>query len=108
MKAEYQHMMGLLQLLTILERKWDMISIDFITRFPMSSWRHNCIMVTVEKLSKVAQFSPMKASYIASSIVHVFLEDIVWLHGIPRQIILDRDPKFTLALWTSLEYVLGP
>ena len=64
-------------------------------------------MVIVEKLSKVAHFSPMKASYTTSSIAHVFLEDIVWLYGIPDWIILDRDPVFTLVLWTSLQYALG-
>ena len=35
----------------------------------------------MEKLSKVAHFSPMKASYTTSSIAHVFLEDIVQLLG---------------------------
>ena len=59
-------------------------------------------MVTMEKFSKVAHLSPMKASYTTSFVVHVFLEDIVRLHGIPCQIILDRDLVFTLALWTSI------
>ena len=64
-------------------------------------------MVIVDKLSKVAHFSPMRASYTASSVAHVFLEDIVRLHGIPRRIILDRDLVFTSALWTSLQHALG-
>ena len=64
-------------------------------------------MVTVDKLSKVAHFSPMRASYTASSVARVFLEDIVRLHGIPRRIISDRDPVFTSALWTSLQHALG-
>ena len=68
----------------------------------MSSQWHDCIMVIVDKLSKVAHFSPMRESYTASLVVHIFLEDIVRLHGIPHQIILDRDPVFTLAMWTSL------
>ena len=57
---------------------------EFITGLPMSSQRHDCIMVIVDKLSKVAHFSPMRASYTASSVAHVFLEDIVRLHGIPH------------------------
>ena len=106
-KAEHQHLVGLLQPHTIPKWKWDMIAIDFITVLPMSSWRHDCIMVTVDKLSKVAHFSPMRASYTASSVAHVFFEDIVHLHGIPRQIILDRDPVFTSTLWMSLQHALG-
>ena len=84
MKAEHQHPAGLLQPHVILEWKLDTISIDFIIGLPMSSRRHDCIMVTVDKLSKVAHFLPMKASYIASSIMHVFLKDIVQLHRIPH------------------------
>ena len=36
-KVEHQYPMGLLQPHTIPEWKWDTLSIDFITRFPMSS-----------------------------------------------------------------------
>ena len=64
-------------------------------------------MVTVDKLSKVENFSPMKASYTTSSVALVFLEDIIRLHGIPRKIISDRDLVFALALLKSLEYALG-
>ena len=64
-------------------------------------------MVIVDKLSKVAHFSPMRASYTASSVAHVFLEDIAHLHGIPCHIILDRDPMFTSSLWKSLQHALG-
>ncbi len=64
-------------------------------------------MVIVENLSKVAHFSPMRTSYTTSFVVHIFLEDIVQLHGIPCQIISDRDPLFTLALWMSLQHALG-
>ena len=73
----------------------------------MSSQQHDCIMVIVDKLSKVAHFSPMRPSYKTSSIVRVFLKDIFQLHGIPHWIILDRDLVFTSALWTSLQYALG-
>ena len=102
MKTKHQHPVGLLQLHAIPEWKWDTISIDFIKRLPMSSQWHDCIMVIVERLSKVAHFSPMRESYTASLVARVFLEDIVRLHGIPRRIILDRDPMFTSTLWTSL------
>ena len=101
-KVEHQHLVGLLHPHTILEWKWDMISIDFIIGFPIFFKWHDCVMLNMDKLSKIAHFTPMKASSTTSSIEHVFLEEIVLLHGIPRQIILDRDPMFTSALWTSL------
>ena len=106
-KVEHQHPSNLLQPHTIPKWKWDMISIDFIIGLPMSSWRHDCIMVTMDKLSKVAHFSPMRASYTTSSVVHVFLEDIVCLHDISHWIILDSDPVFTSAQWMSLQHALA-
>ena len=42
-----------------------------------------------------------------SSVIHVFLEDIVRLHGIPHQIISDRDLVFISTLWISLQHALG-
>lgn len=107
MKAEHQHPTGLLQPHLVLEWKWDIISIDFIVRLPVSSHRHDVIMVTMDRLTKVAHFSRVFPSYNASSMARIFMEDIVRLHGIPRRIISDKDLVFTSALWTSLQHALG-
>lgn len=64
-------------------------------------------MVTVDRLTKVAHFSPVRSSYNASSVARIFMENIVRLHGIPCRIISSRDPVFTSALWTSLQHALG-
>ena len=61
-KAEHQHPAGLLQPHLIPEWKWDIISIDFIVGLPTSSRRHDAIMVTVDRLTKVAHFSPVRSS----------------------------------------------
>ena len=47
-KAEHQHPAGLLQPHSIPEWKWDTISIDFITGFPITAHRHDTIMVVVD------------------------------------------------------------
>ena len=52
-------------------------------------------MVVVDKLSKEAHFIPLKITYKASNIVGIFLKQFFHLHGIPKVIISDRDPKFT-------------
>ena len=52
MKVEHQHPVGLLQPLLILEWKWEVISMDFITGFPMTMRQHDSIMVVVDKLTK--------------------------------------------------------
>jgi hypothetical protein len=106
-KAEHHHPAGLLQPHLIPEWKWDTISMDFIVGLPVTYRRHDAIMVTVDKLTKVAHFSPMQSSYTATSVARVFMKDIVRLHGVPRKIISDRDPVFTSEFWTSLQHALG-
>ena len=80
---------------------------DFIVGLPMTSRRHDAIMVTVDQLTKVAQFPLIRSSYTVASISNVFMHDIVRLHGIPQKIILDRDLVFTSTFWTSVHHDLG-
>ena len=63
MKAEHQHPTCLLQPLSILEWKWEVLSLDFIIGFPLTQKQHDSIMVVVYKLSKVTHFIPMKSAY---------------------------------------------
>ena len=59
-------------------------------------------MVVVDKLSKEAHFILVKITYKAANIADIFLKQIFRLHGIPKVIILDRDPKFIGKFWKSL------
>ena len=95
MNAKHSHPVGLLQPHEIAEWKWDAISMDFIVGLPMSSHRHDAILVIVDTLTKVAHFSPMRTTYTARDIAQVFLRDIVRLHGIFHKIISDKYSLFT-------------
>ena len=59
-------------------------------------------MVVVNKLSKEAHFIPIKTTYKDANIADIFLKQIFKLHGIPKVIISNRDPKFTGNFWKSL------
>ena len=59
-------------------------------------------MVAIDKISKVAHFIPVKTTYKAANIAYIFLKKKIRLHGIPKVIISDRDPKFTGIFWKSL------
>ena len=84
-----------------------MISLDFITGLPRNQNQNDSIMVVVDKLSKAAHFIPIKTTYKATNIADIFLKKIFRLHGVPKVIILDRDPKFTGNFWKSLFKVLN-
>ena len=64
-------------------------------------------MVVVDKLSKAAHFIPIKTTYKAANIADIFLKQIFRLHGIPKVIISDKDPKFIGNFQKSLFKVLN-
>jgi hypothetical protein len=55
-KAEHRHPTGLLQPLPILEWKWEVVTMDFITKLPRTNKQHDSMMVVVDKLTKAAHF----------------------------------------------------
>jgi len=68
---------------------------DFIIGLPKTPRKHDAIMVVVDKLSKVAHFVHVKSTNSASEVAQVFIKEIIILHGIQKNIISDRDAKFT-------------
>jgi hypothetical protein len=101
-KAEHRHPAGLLQPLPIPEKKWEVITMDFITGLPRMNKKHDSIMVVVEKLTKAAHFVPVKTTHTTTNIAEIFMKEIARLHGIPRTIVSDRDTKFTSNFWRGL------
>jgi hypothetical protein len=101
-KAEHRHPAGLLQPLPIPEWKWEVVTMDFITKLPRTNKQHDSIMVVVDKLTKVAHFILVKLTHKATNIVDVYMREIARLHGIPKTIVSDRDPKFTSKFWKGL------
>jgi hypothetical protein len=75
---------------------------DFITGLPRISKQHDSIMVVVDKLTKVSHFIPLKTTHQAVDVVDIFLKEVACLHGIPKTIVCDRDPKFTSNFWKGL------
>ena len=80
---------------------------DFVVGLPLTSHRHNSILVIVDKLTKSAHFILVRDTYNVTDVAHVFVIEVIRLHGIPKKIILDRDSKFTSRFWTSLQSALG-
>ena len=85
-KVEHQHPAGLLHPLLVLEWKWEVISMDFITGLPMNWRQHDSIMVVVDKLTKASHFIPVKSTYKFDSIEKIFMRDIFRLHGLLKVI----------------------
>jgi transposase InsO family protein len=101
-KAEHRHPAGLLQPFPIPEWKWEVVTMEFITKLPRTSKQHDSIMVVVDKLTKAAHFIPVKITHKEANIVDIYLKEVARLHGIPKMIVSDRDPKFTSNFWKGL------
>jgi hypothetical protein len=62
-KADYMKPGRLLQLLSILEWKWDDIKMDFIVGLPVTARKFDSIWVIGDRLSKSAHFIPVNTNY---------------------------------------------
>jgi hypothetical protein len=68
MKVEHRHAIGFLQPLPIPEKKWEVVTIDFITKLPRKTRQHDSIMVLVDKLTKVFHFVLVKMTHTTTNI----------------------------------------
>jgi hypothetical protein len=85
---------GLLQPLLIPEGLWESVSMDFMVSLPPSKG-FDAIMVVVDRFSKMAHFIPTKDEAMTQETGRLFFSHIFKHHGFPKDIVLDRDPKFT-------------
>jgi hypothetical protein len=67
---------------------------DFMVSLPPSRG-FDAIMVVVNRFSKMAHFIPIKDEATAQEIGRLFFTHVFKHHGLPKDIISDRDPNFT-------------
>jgi hypothetical protein len=94
-KAEHRHLAGLLQPLPIPEFKWEVVTMDFITKLLRTNKQHDSIMVVVDKLTKATHFIPIKLTHKEANIVDVYMREIDRLHSIPKAILSNKYTQFT-------------
>lgn len=64
-------------------------------------------MLVVDKLKKVAHLIRVKSTYSYNDVAQVFIKDVERLHGVLKNIMLDKDAKFTSMFWKELFAGLG-
>jgi transposase InsO family protein len=79
---------------------------NFITDLPTIRAK-NSILVVVDRLTKMAHFTPCSKSITAEETAQLILDGIVQLHGLPEEIVSDRGLQFTLKFWHRLFKLLG-
>ncbi|GJT96110.1 putative reverse transcriptase domain-containing protein [Tanacetum coccineum] len=87
--------------------KWDNITMDFFTKLPKLSQGYDTIWVIVDQLTKSTIFKQIRETDSIEKLARMYLKEVVTRHGILVSIICDRDPRFTLNFWRSLQKALG-
>ena len=106
-KVDHQRPAGLLQPLEVLMWMWESISMDFITGLPTSQRGHDSIWVIMDRLTKVAHFLPVRINYTTGQYAQLFIAERVRLHGVPLNIVSDRDKIFVSRFWESFLEAMG-
>ncbi|KAF4466730.1 reverse transcriptase domain, partial [Fusarium albosuccineum] len=111
-KARRHKPYGMLQPLPVAEHPWDSITMDFITKLPLSEEPatgnfYDSILVIVDRLTKFSYFIPYRESTNAEEFAYLFYYNVAKVHGIPLEIISDRGPPFMSKFWQGLTGYLG-
>ncbi|MBW0566839.1 hypothetical protein O181_106554 [Austropuccinia psidii MF-1] len=89
-------------------RPWEIVHMDLVTGLlPGGDRSSNACLVIVDRLSKPPIFLPCHKDDTAMDTALLICNRVVSWIGIFTNIISDRDPKFTSALWTNLHQLFG-
>lgn len=97
-KPERRKPGGLLQSLPVPLWKWEHVTMDFVSGLPCTPRGIDAVWVVVDRLTKTVHFLPIRMTWSLEKLAHLYVEQIVRLHGVPVSIVSDRDPSPDLPL----------
>ncbi|MBW0480397.1 hypothetical protein O181_020112 [Austropuccinia psidii MF-1] len=87
---------------------WDIVHMDWVTALPPGGDRsYNACLVLVDRYSKTPMFLPCHKYDTAMDTAIMMWNKVISHTVLFQNIISDRDPKFTSALWTTLHNIFG-
>ena len=72
---------------------------DIITHLPVTEWGCDAIATFVDCMSKYVYFVPCKSIISTEELAQLFIATVVARHGMPKQIISDRDGRYLSQFW---------
>ena len=88
------------------ERPWQHISVDFITKLPVSK-DHDSILVVCNRFSKMSHFVATTEKTTAEGLARIFRDNVWKLYRLPESVISDRGPQFAAGMTKELNKMLG-
>ncbi|MBW0481634.1 hypothetical protein O181_021349 [Austropuccinia psidii MF-1] len=87
---------------------WEVVCMDWVTALPPSGNNsYNACLVIVERYSNTPIFLPFHKDGTGMDTALLLWSRVISHTGLFNNIISDRDPKFTSALWTNLHRLFG-
>ena len=80
---------------------------DFMTALPRIPSGHEVVWMIVDRLMKSAHFIPLRVECSLEKIADIYVQEIMRLHGVPVDIVSDRDPRLVSCFWQSMHDALG-
>ncbi|KAG7663999.1 uncharacterized protein J8A68_002500 [[Candida] subhashii] len=97
-KPRTQSGYGLLHPIKIPTKRWQSITMDFISGFKNTDGKDQ-VLIVVDRLTKRAHFIPCSKNITAQECSYLILNEVIKHHGVPEEIITDRDSLFTSNWW---------
>ncbi|GKB21794.1 putative reverse transcriptase domain-containing protein [Tanacetum coccineum] len=88
------------------QKKWDNITMDFVTKLPKSSQGCDTIWLIVDRLTKSAIFVPMRESSPMEKLARMYLKEVVMRRRYLSQSFVNRDPRQSERTIQTLEDML--
>ncbi|MBW0564460.1 hypothetical protein O181_104175 [Austropuccinia psidii MF-1] len=87
---------------------WEIVHMDWVTALPPGGDRsYNACLVLADRYSKIPMFLPCHKDDAAMDTAIMIWNKVISHTGLFKNIISDRDPKFTSALWTNFHNLCG-
>ena len=106
-KTSRHHPYGLSSPLELPYAPWQSMAMDFITELPESEGCDQ-LWVVIDRFTKMAHFLPLqKEGKTAADLAVIFAREIWKFHGLPTDIVSDRDSRFTSETWKEFLRLSG-
>ncbi|OWZ10798.1 Retrotransposon Polyprotein [Phytophthora megakarya] len=87
--------------------RWTHLAANIVVALPETKAGYDAVMVVIDRLTKRSHFLPTTTIATALKTATLYRDRLVSLHGLPEELLSDRDSKFTSAVWMYLCEMLG-
>ena len=101
-KPNNQRAAGLLKSLDIPEYPFQSVSMDFITKLPVTAAGHDTIIVYVCRLTKFVTVVACNETLSAEDFYRFTVDHLISKHGCPESFVSDRDGRFISHFWDTM------